>query len=97
MSDEEYKQLHEKKKGKKVKKNQTLSKSEIKELKKKQKQEKLLMKAKKKYGITENTEIIRSEETKDEKGQTEENNELAQKLSKLTKEEQEVLLKLLGR
>ena len=55
------------------------------------------MKAKKKYGITENTEIIRSEETKDEKGQTEENNELAQKLSKLTKEEQEVLLKLLGR
>lgn len=101
MSDEEDRLLHEKKKGK-VSKNakmQTMDKNEIKELRKKQKQEKLLMKAKKKYGITENTEIIRSNETEDKKEekQTEENNELAEKLSKLTKEEQEVLLKLLGR
>lgn len=101
ITDEEYKQLHEKKR-KRVNKKQTLNKNEIKELKKKQKQEKLLMKAKKKYGITENTEIIRSEETKEnavkiEEQKTEDNNELAQKLSKLTKEEQEVLLKLIGR
>lgn len=101
MSDEEYRLSHEKKKEK-VSKNtkiQTMNKSEIKELRKKQKQEKLLMKAKKKYGITENTEIMRSDETEDkkEKNQTEDNNELIEKLSKLTKEEQEVLLKLLGR
>ena len=71
-----------------------MNKKEIKELRKKQKQEKLLMRAKKKYGITENTEIMRSNETEEKK---EESNELAQKLSTLTKEEQEILLKLLGR
>jgi hypothetical protein len=54
------------------------------------------MKAKKKYGITENTEIIGSNETK-EKEETKDNDELVEKLSKLTKEEQEILLKLLGR
>lgn len=73
---------------------QTINKNEIKESRKKQKQEKLLMKAKKKYGITENTGIIRSNETEEKKDAS---NELAQKLSKLTKEEQEILLKLLGR
>jgi hypothetical protein len=73
-----------------------MDKKEIKELRKKQKQEKLLMKAKKKYGITENTEIIGSNETK-EKEETKDNDELVEKLSKLTKEEQEILLKLLGR
>lgn len=36
-------------------------------------------------------------EDKKEEKQVEENNELAKKLSKLTKEEQEILLKLLGR
>ena len=95
MSDEEYRLAHEKKKNRKESKNsKAIDKNEIKDLKKKQKQEKLLMKAKKKYGIAENTEIIRSNETEEKK---EENNELAQKLSKLTKEEQEILLKLLGR
>ena len=73
-----------------------MDKKEIKELRKKQKQEKLLMKAKKKYGITENTEIIGSNETK-EKEESKDNDELVEKLSKLTKEEQEILLKLLGR
>ena len=99
MSDEEYRLLHEKKKKGKMSKNtqmQTINKNEIKELRKKQKQEKLLMKAKKKYGITENAEIIRSNNAKEE-NESNENNELAQKLSKLTKEEQEILLKLLGR
>ena len=97
MSDEEYRLLHDKKKKGKVSKNakmQTINKNEIKESRKKQKQEKLLMKAKKKYGITENTGIIRSNETEEKKDAS---NELAQKLSKLTKEEQEILLKLLGR
>ena len=97
MSDEEYRLLHDKKKKGKVSKNakmQTIKKNEIKETRKKQKQEKLLMKAKKKYGITENTGIIRSNETEEKKDAS---NELAQKLSKLTKEEQEILLKLLGR
>ena len=97
MSDEEYRLLHDKKKKGKVSKNakmQTINKNEIKESRKKQKQEKLLMKAQKKYGITENTGIIRSNETEEKKDAS---NELAQKLSKLTKEEQEILLKLLGR
>ncbi|MGN1311645.1 MAG: PrgI family protein [Bacilli bacterium] len=102
MSDEEYRLLHEKKKKRKANRNskkQSIDKKEIKELRKKQKQEKLLMKAKKKYGITENTEIIRSNETKEKIKTKDENNnyELVEKLSKLTKEEQEILLKLLGR
>ena len=98
ISDEEYKLLHEKKKkGKKSKSRQMqkIDKQSAKEIKRKQKQEKLLMKAKKKYGITENAEIIRSNKTKDKIDKKD--NELIEKLSKLTKEEQEVLLKLLGR
>ena len=101
ISDEEYKLLHEKKKkGKKSKSRQMqkIDKQSAKEIKRKQKQEKLLMKAKKKYGITENAEIIRSNKTKDIIEKTDKkDNELIEKLSKLTKEEQEVLLKLLGR
>ena len=98
ISDEEYKLLHKKKKkGKKSKSHQMqkIDKQSAKEIKRKQKQEKLLMKAKKKYGITENVEIIRSNKTKDKIDKKD--NELIEKLSKLTKEEQEVLLKLLGR
>lgn len=99
MSDEEYRLLHDKKNKRKVNQDaklQTMNKKEIKELRKKQKQEKILMKAKKKYGITENAEIIGSNETK-EKEESKDNDELVEKLSKLTKEEQEILLKLLGR
>ena len=99
ISDEEYRLLHDKKNKRKVNKEaklQTMNKKEIKELRKKQKQEKILMKAKKKYGITENAEIIGSNETK-EKEESKDNDELVEKLSKLTKEEQEILLKLLGR
>ena len=101
ISDEEYKLLHEKKKkGKKSKSHQMqkIDKQSAKEIKRKQKQEKLLMKAKKKYGITENVEIIRSNKTKDNIEKIDKkDNELIEKLSKLTKEEQEILLKLLGR
>ena len=99
MSDEEYRLLHDKKNKRKVNKEaklQTMNKKEIKKLRKKQKQEKILMKAKKKYGITENAEIIGSNETR-EKEESKDNDELVEKLSKLTKEEQEILLKLLGR
>lgn len=99
MTDEEYRLLHEKKKKVKAPKKQKINKKEIRELKKKQKQEKLLIKAKKKYGITENVEIIEKKKTKENKKRKkyEENTELVKKLSKLTKEEQEILLKLLGR
>ena len=99
MSYEEYRLLHDKKNKRKVNKEaklQTMNKKEIKKLRKKQKQEKILMKAKKKYGITENAEIIGSNETR-EKEESKDNDELVEKLSKLTKEEQEILLKLLGR
>lgn len=98
ISDEEYRIQHEKKKKGKADKKKKIDKKEVRELKKKQKQEKLLIKAKKKYGITENVEIIEKKKTKEKrKTKNEENTELVKKLSKLTKEEQEVLLKLLGR
>lgn len=99
MTDSEYEQLHQKK-GKKtanlskeeIKKN----KLEIKEMRKKQKQEQILMKARKKYNVTdqkeENKEVI---EKKDNEKNN--NNELTEKLSKLSKEQQDLLLKLLER
>lgn len=97
ITDEEYILQHQKKRKVKDKTNaKILNKNDTRELRKKQKQEKLLMKAKKKYGITENTEIVKNDET-EEKKKDEGNIELAEKLSKLTKEEQEILLKLLGR
>lgn len=103
MTDEEFKMQHQKKgktkqaATKKIDKNNSKStKAEIKELKKKQKQEKLLQKAKKKYGVTENNttdnKIIEKENKDSDKG-----NELSEKLSKLTKEQQDALLKLLER
>lgn len=98
ISDEEYRIQHEKKKKGKADKKKKIDKKEVRGLKKKQKQEKLIIKAKKKYGITENVEIIEKKKTKEKrKTKNEENTELVKKLSKLTKEEQEVLLKLLGR
>ena len=70
-----------------------LTKNEIKEIKKKRKQEKLLLKAKKKYGILETKELLK-DENNDQKS-TE--SELSKKLSKLSKEQQDALLKLLDR
>lgn len=107
ISDEEYALQHQKKKrqkNKKVTKN-NVSKSEIKEIKKKQKQEKLLKKAKKKYGNKlENSENIKiKDKNKKEKMQetkeTDNSNkdELLKRLSNLSKEQQEALLKLLER
>ena len=105
MADKEYEELHHKRnrKSRKVKndnKKEKLSKSEIKELKAKRKQENLLKKSNKK-NIRKNennqTKELENNKTetieKDEKSQS----ELVEKLSKLTKEEKDVLLKLLER
>lgn len=97
ISDEEYQMKHDKKRKKKKKDNvQKIDKKEIKSLLKKQKQEKLLEKAKKKYNkTTEKLDSIKN--NKEEKTIKNDSNELAKKLSNLTKEEQEILMKLLGR
>lgn len=95
ITDEEYKLLHDKKnkkKNKSIKEKTKISKSEIKELKKSKKQEKLLEKARKKY-----TKIEKKKEIVKEKNKKDNSEELNKKLSKLTKEQQEALLKLLER
>lgn len=96
MTDSEFEKLHQKK----GKKNTGLSKEEIKknkleikEMKKKQKQEKILEKARKKYKVNE-PKVENKEET-EIKNNT--NDELTKKLSSLSKEQQELLLKLLER
>lgn len=100
ISDEEFKLQHQKKNknvAKSLKTEQSkMSKAEIKELKRKQKQEKLLEKARKKYGITE-TKSDNKEVIKEENKNSESENELSKKLSKLSKEQQDALLKLLER
>lgn len=96
MTDSEFEKLHQKK-GKKnaglnkeeIKKN----KLEIKEMKKKQKQEKILEKARKKYKVNEPK--VENKEESEIKNNT--NDELTKKLSSLSKEQQELLLKLLER
>ncbi len=90
----EYELLHQKKHRKEVKKTKSVSKSELKELKKLKKQEILLKKAEKKFGTTKkkikNKEILK--ETKKDN-----TDELTKKLSQLSKEQQDALLKLLGK
>ena len=96
MTDYEYENQHQKKNKKKIKsakkQDAKIKKAEIKEMKKRQKEEKMLEKARKKYGEkikkskVETTEIVDSNKR-----------ELAEKLSKLSKEQQEALLKLLER
>lgn len=99
ITDEEYKLLHDKKnkkinkkKNKSIKGKTKISKSEIKELKKAEKQKKLLEKARKRYTKIENKKEIVKEKNKKDNSE-----ELNKKLSKLTKEQQEALLKLLER
>lgn len=95
MTDEDYNLQHQKNKGKKRKENLKNSKSEIKETKKELKQKKMLEKARKKYGSRiEEKETIKD---KDEKVDNKSTNELSERLSKLSKEQQEALLKLLER
>ena len=107
MTDSEYELQHQKKnkhKTKSTKKDNSTTKAEIREMKKKQKQAKILEKARKKYGI--NPEYSKIETIKEEKeikvNEINESNnsrkdELSEKLSKLSKEQQEALLKLLER
>ena len=105
MTDSEYEILHQKKNKKKAKNNNTkTAKSEIKEMKKQQKQAKMLEKARRKYGIKQEnseTETIKDETETKEKAVKNINNsskdELSERLSKLSKEQQEALLKLLER
>ena len=109
ITDEEFKLQHQKKskkvvKTKKVKKSKAeiieikqrkkQAKIEIKEEKRKQKEAKILEKAKKKYA-TKNTKSKKKETIEKPKKDT--TDELIQKLSKLPKEQQDALLKLLER
>ena len=108
MTDSEYELQHQKKNKHKTKSTKTdnskTTKAEIREMKKKQKQAKILEKARKKYGINpENSEketIKVEKETKLNEINESDNlrkDELSEKLSKLSKEQQEALLKLLER
>lgn len=102
MTDNEYEELHQKKNKKQSKaknKNtkQKLSKSEIKELKAKQKQEKLLKKNNKKANRKSKRNKIEKDNTETIEKNKNSESELVEKLSKLTKEQQDVLLKLLER
>ncbi len=106
ITDEEYMLQHQKKSKKESKKIESpkTTKAEIKEMKRKQKQVKMLEKARKKYGIKpENSEKETIKEEKEIKvDQVKESNnskkdELSEKLSKLSKEQLEALLKLLER
>lgn len=102
MTDSEYEELHQKKNKKQLKsKNkdtkQKLSKGEIKELKAKQKQEKLLKKNNKKANRKSKRNKIEKDNTETIEKNKNSESELVEKLSKLTKEQQDVLLKLLER
>lgn len=90
MSDSEYEKLHQKKSRRNLNgdKNKKLSKDERKELKAKCKKEKAIKKKNKKNTIKKHTN-----ETIEKNSE----NELVEKLSKLTEEQKDVLLKLLER
>lgn len=96
MSDSEYEKLHQKKSRRNLNgdKNKKLSKDERKELKAKCKKEKAIKKKNKKNKKSkENTIKKHTNETIEKNSE----NELVEKLSKLTEEQKDVLLKLLER
>lgn len=105
ITDKEYEKLHEKKNKKQLKsktntKKEKLVKAEIKESKAKQKQKRVLNKNNKSF----NKKVIKVNKNKIEKAKNKtieknENNEseLLERLSKLTKEQKDVLFKLLER
>lgn len=104
MSDKEYELKHQKKNKQKTTKvdKPKISKTEIREMKMEQKQAKMLEKARKKYGIkpknSEKKTIKKETKVKNlEKISNSSKDELSEKLSKLSKEQQEALLKLLER
>lgn len=102
MTDSEYEMLHQKRNKKLNKKNKEQIKKntlEIRKMKKLQKQQRILEKARKKYG----SDVLKIEDNKLNNAQENNinesilNNELTEKLSKIPKEQQELLLKLLER
>ena len=102
MTDSEYELQHQKKNKHKSTKtdNSKTTKAEIREMKKKQKKEKMLEKARKKYGIKpQDSKKIETIEKQVEKKEIDNSNknELLERLLKLSKEQQEALLKLLER
>ena len=111
MTDKEYEELHQKK-NRKIsnlsKEEIRKSKLEISEMKKEQKRAKILEKARKKYGMVEQQNYNnlaqlqamkenRTVEYTEQNSNDKESSELTEKLSKLSKEQQELLLKLLER
>ena len=106
MTDNEYELQHQKKnKDKSYKANTSkTTKAEIREMKKKQKQAKMLEKARKKYGVKPKKYEIETIKDKTEtklneikKSDNSNKDELSEKLANLSKEQQEALLKLLDR
>lgn len=98
MTDKEYNFIHSKEGRKSKRQANNMKKAEIKELRKKQKREKLLIKAKKKY--EKKNEKVKNKKVKkaiEKEIKIESQDELTDRLSNLTKEEQEILLKLLKR
>ena len=102
MTDKEYEMQYQNKKMKITKtKNSKKSKAEIREKRKIQKQEKMLEKARKKYKVStskiEEKKQLNEIQNEEKNNKVSKNNELAEKLSKLTIEQQEAILKLIER
>ena len=93
ITDADYEMQHSKNKKKVKSESAKNSKKEIKENRKKIKEKKMLEKARKKYG----TKLENKKDRKNNLKNEQQNDELSKKLSKLTKEQQEALLKLLER
>ena len=102
MTDKEYEMQYQNKKMKITKtKNSKKSKAEIREKRKIQKQEKMLEKARKKYKVStskiEEKKQLNEIQNEEKNNKVSKNIELAEKLSKLTIEQQEAILKLIER
>lgn len=95
ITDEEYLSKHQKKYKNAKKCDKKLSKIEIKEIKNIKKQEKILEKARKKYSVNKNKKS--KQKVVENKKENSSQDELSKKLTKLSKEQQEALLKLLDR
>lgn len=93
ITDSDYEMQHSKSKKKIKSKPVVNTKKKIKENRKEIKQKKMLEKARKKYG----TKIENKKDNKNNLHEEQNNDELSERLSKLTKEQQEALLKLLER
>lgn len=101
ITDKEYsekkKKVRDKSMPKKKKKNKEKLKKENKKTKKENKNEIILEKAKKKYEKTSKKTVEKNKKVKRKNKNKSKEDELNKKLSKLSKEQQEALLKLLGK